>query len=790
MRRLLVLIWLLPAGLHAGEWFWQYPHPQGNALWSVRFCDEWHGYAVGDWGTIMFSNDRGLTWDLQYEAVTDNLRDLAVVSPLTACAVGDNGFILRTTDGGVQWVGQPSGTLSGLNGVFFLDALTGWACGDHRTVRKTTDGGLSWLGQTLPGMGGGTSANDVVFLSAQAGWVVGGTTGGVGYIWNTTDGGATWLLRYTAGSILQTVGFLSPSIGLAGGAGGALFRTTNGGAAWLSVASGTSLGLNDIYAGGLSDCWISGDNGTILRSTTSGATWQLTTLPTYANVHSLSSAGQVMVAAGEGGMLAHAVLPGEWAMDNPGMHKSANWVTFADPYHGVVVGQDGIILRTYDGGVHWDTVSSGVTGDSFYGAAMAGPDRVWAVGDGGALIHSSNGGVTWVGQGSGTVNSLLSISFVSPLLGWAAGDLGTLLKTTNGGAQWLPMGTGTSEVLFGVTFKDAQNGWMTGNNGLIMRSTNGGATWSPQSSGTGAALFSATFLDLSLGYCAGGNGTILKTTDGGASWMSLPTGTLRNIYVAAPTSQMGGRAVGDTGLVLVTTNGGASWTPEFAKTEYDVFGLHALEDTTAWICGDSSVVLRTGGTSYASVTVAVDEGWNMVAMPVSRSAGLDSVGQLYPAALNGQAFGFDPGTGYASTLTMQAGRGYWCKFPGPETVEIAGTPLMTGIAEVGEGWNMAGGLSVPVDTGMITSVPPGLRASEWFSYDGTYTSVGILQPGAAYWVKSSGPGLFLLSGGVPAELSLDRLRTLAPPVGGTPARDGGDGLLSPKFREVKRPRPR
>jgi photosystem II stability/assembly factor-like uncharacterized protein len=783
----LLLLFAALLGLHspsrAGEWFWQYPLPQGNALWKVHFYDEWYGYAVGDWGTIMFSNDHGLTWELQYEAVTDNLRDIAVVDPLTAWIVGDNGTILHTTNGGAQWGEQSSTTLAGLNAVSFLDASRGWACGDQRTVRATTNGGQTWTAQTLPGMGGGVSANDVVFLNPLEGWIVGGSNGGTGYIWRTTDGGAVWTQHASAAGVLQTIAFLNSSVGLIGGTSGTLLRTVNGGATWTPVASGTIRGLNDIFIGGSTDLRIAGDNGTLLHSTDAGASWTVTTLPTFVNVHGVGRGGQVTVAVGEGGLLAHAIPPAGWILDNPGTHKSVNWVTFADPFHGIAAGQDGTILRTYDGGTHWTPVVNGVTGDSFYGATMAGPDKAWVVGDLGVLLHSSNSGVSWVQQTTGTLNSLLSVSFVTPSLGWAVGDAGTLLKTTNGGAVWFPLPTGTLEVLYSVTFKDALNGWITGDNGLIRRSTDGGASWAPQAGPTAAALFSATFLDLSIGYCAGGNGTILKTTDGGAVWNALPSGFTGNLYIAAPSSPAVARAIGDSGLVLLTTDGGATWTREFPKMGYDVFGLHVLNDTTAWLGGDSSAVLRTGGTPFSAVTVSVGEGWNMVALPVSRGGGTDSVQQIFPSALNGQAYGFSPATGYLPSRTMQAVRGYWVKFSAPEDVLIIGTPLSTGIADVEQGWNVVGGLSAPVDVSTITSVPPGIRVSDWFGYSGTYAPVTVLQPGEAYWVKTGAPGLFLLSTAGPSPQTPVFRPAAAPAAASGPQ---ASGLISPKFRNVRR----
>jgi len=167
-RTLIAAVMLM--GIHAtgsGEWHWQFPKPQGNTLRKTAFADTRYGYAVGDNGTIMATYDGAATWQLQYEAVTDDLRDVAVVDSLTAWAVGDNGMILHTTDGGFRWVEQNSGTVNGLNGVFFLDRTHGWAGGDARTIVLTSDGGTTWSNAALPSGTGSFGVNAIVFFSAM-----------------------------------------------------------------------------------------------------------------------------------------------------------------------------------------------------------------------------------------------------------------------------------------------------------------------------------------------------------------------------------------------------------------------------------------------------------------------------------------------------------------------------------------------------------------------------------------------------------------------------------------------
>lgn len=741
----LLLLATAPA-LYAGEWMWQHPLPQGNSLWKTAFYNELYGYAVGDYGTIMFSADGGTSWELQYEAITDNLRDVHVLSPTTAWIAGDNGIILHTTDGGMQWIEQLSNTANGLNGIVFVDAVNGWACGDQRTIRRTTNGGVTWYQQTLPTGGGSSSVNDIFFVSLTEGWAVG--TGGI--IWHTTDGGALWTVQYTTGATGQQVKFINATTGFVVGVSGFIHRTTNAGASWTQISSGTSAGLSDIVSLNSTEFWIAGDNGLLLRSTNAGTNWTANQLQTYASLHGLAKSGEALVVVGEFGALGRKTNTQPWALTSRGENLAANWITFSDANNGFAVGQDGLIMHTVNGGETWTGISNGLTLDSFYGAEMIGANKLWIVGDLGVLLHTSNAGTSWIQQSTYTFNTLLSISFVNENSGWAVGDFGTLIRTTNGGATWSAVATGVSDLLFGVKFKDTNNGWMVGENGLIRRSVNGGATWTPQSSNTTAALFYVDFMDLNNGFCAGSNGTVLKTTNGGTLWTPLTTGTQRNIYLASGVSMNSIWAIGDSGLVLHSTNGGATWTPEFPKTEYDIFGLKVLGDSLAWISGDNGCILKNGGSiSTIAVNVSLTEGWNMISTPVERASNTDSVRQLYPNSVYSFAYGFNPGTGYGQSPRLIKGRGYWGKFAAGEVATITGTPITSAIFDVSAGWNMVGSISYPVDTATIISIPAGNRSSLWYGYTSGYFAAGQLLPGGAYWVKVENDGQFVCSGPMP-----------------------------------------
>ena len=67
MKKLIIFLLLtLSSYAQQQDWFWQNPYPQGNDLRDVSFIDSLHGWAAGDYGTIIRTTDGGLNWSVIY----------------------------------------------------------------------------------------------------------------------------------------------------------------------------------------------------------------------------------------------------------------------------------------------------------------------------------------------------------------------------------------------------------------------------------------------------------------------------------------------------------------------------------------------------------------------------------------------------------------------------------------------------------------------------------------------------------------------------------------------------
>ncbi len=115
-----------------------------NELVRVRVLAGGHAVAVGEFGTVLASDDFGASWRALPVEGDASWNDVGLLSAQTYLIVGEIGRIKITSDGGKTWAQLPSPTKSTLNSVFFRDARNGLAAGTGGVVISTDDSGATW----------------------------------------------------------------------------------------------------------------------------------------------------------------------------------------------------------------------------------------------------------------------------------------------------------------------------------------------------------------------------------------------------------------------------------------------------------------------------------------------------------------------------------------------------------------------------------------------------------------------------------------------------------------------
>ncbi len=126
----------------------------------------------------------------------------------------------------------------------------------------------------------------------------------------------------------------------------------------------------------------------------------------------------------------------QWIQQNSGTANYITQIRFIDSNTGWACGDNGMILKTTNGGINWNFQLSGIT-NSLSSIFTIDGVNLWSVGSYGVIIKSSDGGTNWYSHNIGTSYHLRSVFFINNNTGWAGGgENQVIIKTTNAGVNW------------------------------------------------------------------------------------------------------------------------------------------------------------------------------------------------------------------------------------------------------------------------------------------------------------------------------------------------------------------
>lgn len=244
---------------------------------------------------------------------------------------------------------------------------------------------------------------------------------------------------------------------------------------WTPLATGVTARFRGVSAVNERVVWASGTNGTVMRTTDGGATWQTLKVPNtdkldFRDIDAIDDRTAFVLSIGPGDQSriyktsdAGITWTEQFVNNDPKAFFDA--MAFWDAKRGIAVSDsvDGqfVVLMTTDGGSTWTRVPAtafppALPNEGFFAAsgtnvAVLAPNHVW-IGTGAAsesrVLHSSDGGRTW-----------------------------SLAKT--------PLASGPSAGIFSIAFADAKHGIVVGGDykaesaisDNAAMTNDGGATW-------------------------------------------------------------------------------------------------------------------------------------------------------------------------------------------------------------------------------------------------------------------------------------------------------------------------
>ena len=288
------------------------------------------------------------------------LEDVFFIDKNIGVAVGDSGTIVRSTDGGLNWTTVMSVDTVSFKKVGFFDSQHGVAVGND--IYSTNNSGLTWT-LRYEGSGNFNHTGDLEILNDS---ICLASNNQVALI-RSTDKGHTWDTLFTnnTGYTFQSMSFINDTVGFASSAIGpphiSILKTTNGGISWDTLMSSSPWNntvledmvfINDQV--GFQTGWY---NGHFIKTSDGGGSWNGPAVDSNISIQLID-------------MDIHA--------DRPNSYYACGWY--------------GEILKSNDGGNNWQRIDHKITTNTLRGIYFINDTLGWVVGTNGLILRTINGG--------------------------------------------------------------------------------------------------------------------------------------------------------------------------------------------------------------------------------------------------------------------------------------------------------------------------------------------------------------------------------------------------------------
>ena len=310
---------------------------------------------------------------------------------------------------------------------------------------------------------------------------------------SATDPQGTWvILNSPTDQHLRKLSFLDNLTGWVSGDSGTILKTTDGAETWVQQLSPVDFPIDEIKMVNSELGWAIGQDypqdtasvwgTTLIRTTNGGENWFVQNSFSQQFYHSMDFVDSVTGFLGQdmGRILKTTDGGVSWeptVIDSPSF---AMWPIFTIKFltrnYGYASGGlfdiTGLIWKTTDGGNFW--THQRVAGEPVFGIHDLDSMNIVCVGGdldyGAGLIRSSDAGTSWEYTYLGIWGQGTAVDFRTPTEGWAPlGFARTFMYSLDSGRTWTAIYTPDTSAMYDVVFTDSSTGYMVGDFGAVYK---------------------------------------------------------------------------------------------------------------------------------------------------------------------------------------------------------------------------------------------------------------------------------------------------------------------------------
>lgn len=284
-----------------------------------------------------------------------------------------------------------------------------------------------------------------------------------------------------------------------------------------------------------------------------------------------------------------------WTIINSGTINKLNDIQFTSTNIGYIVGDNGTVLKTIDGGNTWLDVS--INSTEYINSISFINDNIGYLATQNRIYKTIDGGINYTIETVDFVNNFNILKFITEQIGFI-GTNGNILKTVDGSQNWINV-KNTQSAISTISFPTLNTGYFTGGSsvGYVYKTTDQGNTINTTLNPFNTIREEIQFLDNNIGYLIGWyNPYLLKTLNGGISWSAVNLDYAGGMAIHFLNEQVGFHIdnSGNTSKILSTNDGGLNWNIELTFSTNSTYGLKKIttNSNNIFCIGENGIIYK------------------------------------------------------------------------------------------------------------------------------------------------------------------------------------------------------